>query len=469
MQETNRKPHVVIIPSPGMGHLIPVVEFAKLLHHHHHFSISLLLPSSSPPTTAQTTFLSSLPPAISPTFLPCVDSSLLPSNVAHEVTIHLTHFHSLSHVRSVLSSLSNVVALVTDLFGTDYFDVAREFNIPPYIYFTSNAFCLLSFFYFPKLHETVSCEYRDMAEPLVMPGCVPLYGKDFVDPAQDRQDEAYRVFFYQIKRYVLAEGIFVNSFLELEPGAIDALKTEDPNRPEIYPIGPIIKSGLGGEADECLSWLDQQPPGSVLFVCFGSGGTLSNEQINELAIGLENSGQRFLWVIRAPSNSSVESFFTQGSNEDNSFGFLPEGYLDRIKNRGFLVPSWAPQLKVLSHKSTGGFLSHCGWNSTLESIVYGVPMIAWPLYAEQRMNAVLLNEGIKVALRPKVTESGVVDADEIARVVKELLEGGAGKKARERIKELSELARKTTSEDGDSTKILSQVAQKWSQHSKVIN
>ncbi|XP_021748197.1 hydroquinone glucosyltransferase-like [Chenopodium quinoa] len=441
MQETNQKPHVVVIPSPGMGHLIPVVEFAKLLHHHHHFSISLLLPSSSPPTTAQTTFLSALPPAISLTFLPRVDSSLIPSNVAHEVTIHLTHFHCLSHVRSALSSLTNVVALVTDLFGTDYFDVAREFNVPPYMYFTTNAFCLLSFFHMPKLHETVSCEYRDMVEPLVLPGCVPLYGKDFVDPARDRQDEAYRVFLYQIKRYVLAEGIFENTFLDLEPGAIHALKTEDPNRPEIYPVGPIIKSDLGGEANEgleCLSWLDQQPPGSVLFVCFGSGGTLSNEQINELAIGLENSGQRFLWVVRAPSNSSQDSFFTQGSDKDDSFGFLPKGCLDRIKNRGLLVPSWAPQLKVLSHKSTGGFLSHCGWNSTLESIVYGLPMIAWPLYAEQRMSAVLLNEGIKVALRPKAKESGVVEADEIARVVKELMEGGEGKKAREKMKELSE-------------------------------
>ncbi|KMT20342.1 hypothetical protein BVRB_1g003410 [Beta vulgaris subsp. vulgaris] len=304
-----------------------------------------------------------------------------------------------------------------------------------------------------------------MEDPLVMPGCVPLYGKDFVDPVQDRNDEAYHVFLYHIQRYNMAEGIFVNSFVDLEPGPINALRSGDSNSTKIYPVGPVIQSGLGGDSDdrfECLTWLDREPPGSVLFVSFGSGGTLTYEQIIELAVGLEKSEQRFLWVVRAPSNSTFGSFFTQG-NKDNPFGFLPEGYLDRIKDRGLLVPSWAPQIKVLSHKSTGGFLTHCGWNSTLESIVYGVPLIAWPLYAEQKMNAVMLNEGLKVALRPKASESGLVEADEVARVVKDLMEGEEGKKAREKMKEFSELARKTRSQDGDSTRTLSQVAQIWSQ------
>ncbi|KAL2892041.1 Hydroquinone glucosyltransferase [Bienertia sinuspersici] len=466
--KNNTKQQIVIIPSPGMGHLIPLVEFAKLLHSHHHFSITILLPSSSPPTSAQTSFLATLPSAISYTFLPPIDTTMLPPNIAHEVILHRVHSRSIPYIRSTLASLSSVVALVTDIFGTDYFDVARETGIASYMYFTSTAFCLLFFFHFYRLHETVSCEYRDMKDPVVLPGCVPLYGKDFVDPVQNRNDEAYEVFLYLIKRYSLPEGIFVNSFLDLEPDAFNALKTEDPNRPEIYPVGPVIQYGLGRGADEgleCLSWLDRQKPGSVLFVSFGSGGTLSYEQINELAIGLEKSGESFLWVVRAPSDSAFGSFFTQGQGgkENNPFGFLPDGYVDRVKDRALLVPSWAPQIEVLSHVSTGGFLSHCGWNSTLESIVYGVPLIAWPLYAEQRMNAVMLNEGLKVALRPKAFESGLVEADEIARVVKDLMGGEEGIRARERIKELSELARKTRSEHGDSTKTLSQVAQKWNQ------
>nr|GFB34647.1 hydroquinone glucosyltransferase-like [Tanacetum cinerariifolium] len=136
-------------------------------------------------------------------------------------------------------------------------------------------------------------------------------------------------------------------------------------------------------------WLGKHPVSSVLFVSFGSGGTLSQEQINELAFGLEQSGQRFLWVIKSPHGTSNASYFNAQSHLD-PFGFLPDGFLDRVKDRGFLVSSWAPQVEILGHGSTGGFLTHCGWNSISESVVNGVPMIAWPLFAEQRMNAVLL-------------------------------------------------------------------------------
>lgn len=461
-------PLIVIVPSPGMGHLIPLVEFAKVLVSRFHFSVSLLLPTTAQPTKAQTTLLNSLPSSVSHNFLPTVDPAHLPDGVAHEVTISLTHAHSLSSIRAALGSLAQqaqVVALITDLFGTGLYTVARDLGIPPYLYFTSTAMCLLFLFHLPKLDETVSCEYRDMPEPLVLPGCVPLHGKDFVDPAQDRQDQAYHVLLDHVKRYVLAEGIFVNTFVDLEPGAIKTLQTEDPNVPPVYPVGPIIQSGLDDDShgSDCLKWLDRQPSGSVLFVSFGSGGTLSNEQLNELAIGLEISGHRFLWVVRSPNDhSSFGSFFSTQS-QDDPFGFLPTGFVDRIKDRGLLVPSWAPQIKVLSHGSTGGFLTHCGWNSTLESIVNGVPLIVWPLYAEQRMNAVMLNQGLKVALRPNASQRGLVEADEIARVVKELMDGDEGKKARYKMRELSDSAKRVTSENGESTKLLSEVASKWSQ------
>lgn len=312
----------------------------------------------------------------------------------------------------------------------------------------------------------MSCPYQDMEDPLVLPGCLPLHGKDFDEPTLDRQSEAYKLELYHAKRYNLSEGIFVNTFLDLEPGALHGLQTDDPKRTSIYPVGPIIRSGLGDGDDEleCLSWLDRQPRGSVLFVSFGSGGTLSFEQMTELAIGFEKSGQRFLWVVRSPNDkSSSGSFFSAQSHDDNTFGFLPKGYVDRINGRGLLVPFWAPQIKILAHESTGGFLSHCGWNSVLESIVYGVPLIAWPLYAEQRMNAVMLNEGLKVALRPKENDCGLVEADDIAKVVNDLVHGEEGKKARHRMKELSDAAKRARSVDGDSTKVLNEVAFKWCQ------
>ncbi|CAO2835512.1 unnamed protein product [Amaranthus hypochondriacus] len=316
--------------------------------------------------------------------------------------------------------------------------------------------CLLFAYHLPKLDKIVSCEYRDMPGPLGLPGCVPIYGVDFPEASQNRKNEAYKILLHHTERYKLAEGIFVNSFTDLESDALRVFQNEISDWPRVYPIGPIIQSGFGSDEYkwECLSWLDQQPIGSVLFVSFGSGGTLSYEQTIELAIGLEKSGQRFLWVVRDPNDSVSGSFFGE-CNDDESFGYLPEGYLDRIKGRGFLVPSWAPQIKILSHKSIGGFVSHCVWNSILKSIVYGVAVIAWPLYAEQKMNAVLLNEGVKVALRVKANENGVVEVDEIARIVKDLMEGEEGNKAREKMKVLSELVKKAMGEDGDAMKTLS--------------
>ena len=128
-------------------------------------------------------------------------------------------------------------------------------------------------------------------------------------------------------------------------------------------------------------------------------------------------------------------------------------------NKG--VPSWAPQVQILSHSSVGGFLTHCGWNSTLESVLHGVPLITWPLYAEQRMNAVVLCEDLKVGLRPRVGENGLVERKEIADVVKRLMEGREGGEMRKRMKKLEVAAVNALKEDGSSTKTLSELALMW--------
>lgn len=177
------------------------------------------------------------------------------------------------------------------------------------------------------------------------------------------------------------------------------------------------------------------------------------------------SEQRFLWVVRSPNDTVANATFfnLEKSQEDKDpVDFLPKGFLERTKGRGLVVPSWVPQAQVLSHGSTGGFLTHCGWNSTLESVVNGVPLIAWPLYAEQKMNAVMLTEDIKIALRAKPNnETGLVCRDEIAKAVKGLMEGEEGKSVRNRMKDLKEAAAKVLSENGSSTKALSEVTNKW--------
>jgi hydroquinone glucosyltransferase len=320
------------------------------------------------------------------------------------------------------------------------------------------------YFHLPELDEMFSCEYRDLPEPVKLPGCVPVHGSDFTDSVQDRKAEAYKRSLHRVKQYSLADGIMVNSFMDLEPGAFEALKKGGEGKPPVYPIGPLIQSGSNGgvdESDQCLRWLDKQPNRSVLYVSFGSGGTLSQEQLNELALGLEMSGQRFLWVVKSPHEKAANATYFNVHSMKDPFDFLPKGFLERTKEMGLVVPSWAPQNQVLSHGSTGGFLTHCGWNSTLESIVHVVPMIAWPLYAEQRMNAVLLADDLKVALRVKVNDKGLVGHKDIANYARGLIEGEEGKFLGNKMKEHKLVAEKALRKEGSSTKSLAEVAQIW--------
>lgn len=314
----------------------------------------------------------------------------------------------------------------------------------------------------PKLDETVSCEYGELEEKIRAPGCVPVYGEDLLDPVQERTNDAYKWILHHAKRLTMAEGIIVNSFKELEPGPIEALQEEESSdKPIVYPIGPLVN--MGSKSDEpdsdCLRWLDQQPSNSVLYVSFGSGGTLSHAQIIELALGLEMSSQRFLWVVRCPNDTISNATYFHNRNSDDPLPYLPEGFSDRTRDRGLVVPLWAPQAQILGHGSIYAFLTHCGWNSTLESIIHGVPLIAWPLYAEQRMNAVMLHEEVKVALRPKVGEDGLVGRVEIANVVNGLMM--EGNEIRSRMRKLKDDAQNVVSENGSSTNSLAQLANKW--------
>ncbi|KAL0547771.1 hypothetical protein IC582_012196 [Cucumis melo] len=460
-------PHLAILPSPGMGHLIPLIEFAKRLLSHHRLTFTFIIASDGPPSQPQQSLLNSLPSGIDHLFLPPLSFDDLPPDSKIETIITLTISRSLPSLRNVLKSMvpqSNLVGLVVDLFGTDAFDVAREFNISSYIFFPSTAMLLSFALFLPKLDESVVGEFRDHPEPIKIPGCIAIEGKDLLDPVQDRKNEAYKWTLHNAKRYALADGIFLNSFPELEPGAIKYLREEEPGKPLVYPIGPLVKIDADEKEEraECLKWLDEQPHGSVLFVSFGSGGTLKSAQIDELALGLEMSGQRFIWVVRSPSDKAADATYFSVHSQSDPLGFLPEGFLERTKNRGMVVPSWAPQAQILSHGSTGGFLTHCGWNSTLESVVNGIPLIAWPLYAEQRMNAVMLTEEINVSLKPKRNEkTGIVEKEEISKVVKSLLEGEEGKKLRRKMKELKEASEKAVGEDGSSTKIVTNLVNNW--------
>ncbi|CAN1822948.1 Hydroquinone glucosyltransferase [Linum perenne] len=467
----NNKVHVAVFASPGMGHIIPMIELSrKLVLNHLNCSATIIIPSLGPPPPAQIQLLKTLPPAVTHVLLPPVDPDTL-SHISTDAKLFLTVDRSMTHLRDTIRSLSEkfpVAALIADIFGTDAFDVAREFKMGAYFFVPSNALTLALCSYMPKLDAEVAGDYREMTEPIRLPGCRFAFPVADLHPSiLDRNSDAYQLLLRHSKRQRLADGFIVNSFMEAEGEIIQALRGDElaDGRP-IFPIGPILQSNTnstGTKQSECLEWLDNQPTSSVLFVSFGSGGTLSPEQLNELALGLESSGQRFLWVVRSPNTTSdTNASYIGPQSNSNPLTFLPQGFLDRTKGRGLAVAWWAPQIEVLSHRATGGFLNHCGWNSTMESIVNGVPLIAWPLHGDQKMVAVQLVEFLKIALRPKEEAGGgIIGREEIAKVARDLIEGEQGAAVRTRMSELKEAALNAVSEDGYSSKSLQELVLLW--------
>ncbi|KAF7844859.1 hydroquinone glucosyltransferase-like [Senna tora] len=478
--ESKSKTHIALVSIPAFSHQASILEFAKrLLHlHPHHFHVTCLIPTlphHSPPP-ASLPFLHSLPPSIHPLFLPPpnLDDVVPPHNTPLlQVHLQLALSRSMPSVRRALASLSGLSALVVDPFASEALEFAKELNAASYIYFPSSAMLLKLCLYAARLDTNVSgdCEFRDVSGFIEIPGCVPLRGIDLPDNLQERSGVAYRQFLQRCKRYRLAEGFFVNTFVEMERDVIGTLTGEDADLEDqedegatnVYPVGPIIQSGSNPQqsGSDCLRWLDTQPPNSVLYVSFGSGGSLSGDQIKELALGLELSNSRFLWVnVKPPSDKASASYLSTNENESPE-AFLPKGFVERTKERGMVMSCWAPQVEVLGHSATGGFLSHCGWNSVLESVVKGVPLIAWPLFAEQRTNAAMLVDGLKVAVRAPEVGDGVMEKEEIAKVIKSLMEGEEGKEVRRRMKKLKDDAVAAVTEDGSSTRTLSELAMKW--------
>ncbi|KAK6935503.1 UDP-glucuronosyl/UDP-glucosyltransferase [Dillenia turbinata] len=419
------------------------IEFAKrlIILNQSNFIFTFLIPNTGSALEAQNKALESTPKSINAVFLPPVSLDDISEETPLEARIGLTLSRSIPSLRDsrkvLLKLKSSVEALVVDLFGVEALDVAREFGVLPYIFFPCSSLFLSFLFHLPSLSQAPSFECMNLDEEVQLPGCEPVQKRDLVAPDQDKTDEGFGMIIQISRRIPMASGIMVNSFFELEKGSFKAFKEDGSRFPLVYPVGPLIQTGSTEMSNsECLKWLDHQPRCSVLFVSFGSGGTLSEEQLTELAFGLEMSGQRFLWVTGSPNNeASHATFFTLQSSKD-PFDFLPKGFTERTKNIGLVVPSWAPQLQVLSHCSTGGFLTHCGWNSILESIVHGVPLIAWPLFGDQRMNATMVSVGLKVGIRMKKNGSGVVERAEIANHVKSLMVGEEGKMMRERMVEL---------------------------------
>lgn len=304
------------------------------------------------------------------------------------------------------------------------------------------------------IHNTTSESFKDMRSYIEVPGTPPIYCLDMPVTLLDRNFNSYKNVMKISANMTKAKGLIVNSFAALEPRFMKALSNGEHNpngpTPQLYFVGPLIRGDSSDNSnDKCLNWLNSQPKKSVVVLIFGSMGKFKKDQLMEIAKGLEKSGQRFLWVVRnpPPENEKEHAFALK---EPELGDLLPGGFLSRTEEKGLVVKNWAPQGEILRHKSVGGFVCHCGWNSVLEAMHAGVPLIAWPLYAEQKMNRVHLVEGIKVALWLKMSEDGFVTADELAERLKELMVEESGKKLREHVEEMSASAKAAVVDGGSS-------------------
>ncbi|KAJ9679128.1 hypothetical protein PVL29_021148 [Vitis rotundifolia] len=428
------KPHAVLLASPGLGHLIPVLELAKRLVTHHGFHVTVFaITASASPAESQPLRSAASSKLLHVVELPSADiSSLVDADAAVVTRIVVMMRETIPRFRAAISAMKVPPSLmIVDLFGFEALEIP-EFDMPKYTYVPSTAWFLALTLYVPTLDVEVKGEYVDRAEPLQLPGCKPVRPEDVVDPMLERRNQQYLEYMRMGVGITKADGILSNTWEDLEPTTLKALRDHKAMaqfaKVPIYPVGPLTRPVGKEEArGELLDWLDLQPADSVIYVSFGSGGTHSSEQLAELAWGLELSQQRFIWVVRPPiENDPSGSFFTTGKGGEHPSDYLPEGFLTRTKNVGVVVPLWAPQVEILSHPSVGGFLSHCGWGSTLESILSGVPMVAWPLYSEQRLNATMLTEELGIAVRPEVlpTKRVVMEENHLRERAKEVMKSG---------------------------------------------
>ncbi|XP_059461013.1 UDP-glycosyltransferase 88F3-like [Corylus avellana] len=370
MQDT-----IVLLPAPGMGHIISMIELGKLILHHygHKFSITILLTTGFIPDSSGVTSyihrISQSNPSISFHHLPSVSVDTTPTRSGAAIAFEFIRL-SLAHATDSLqqiSSSSTIRSLIIDVFCTSALPTAKNLNLPVYYFFTSGAYCLAAFLYLPKIYKQTTKSFKDLTTTdLHFPGMSsPLKATHMPQPTLDRDDPAYCDTLYFCSHLPKSNGIIANTFEDLEPKALktiaDGVCVPDSPTPPVYCIGPLIADAeerAGEDGNECLSWLDSQPSRSVVFLCFGSRGSFSVAQVKEVAYGLERSGQRFLWVVKKPPRDEKTKQAENFTAEFDLEGVLPEGFLERTKDRGMVVKTWAPQVDVLRKEAVGGFVTH---------------------------------------------------------------------------------------------------------------
>ncbi|CAL5377703.1 unnamed protein product [Camellia sinensis] len=473
-----KKPHhAVCIPYPAQGHVNPMLKLAKLLHYrgfhitfvNTEYNHQRLLRSRGTnavhglPDFQFETIPDGLPPseANSTQDIP----SLSESTSKNCIVPFRNLLSKLNDTSSSSSDVPPVTCIVSDGCMSFTLKAAQEFGVPEILFWTTSACGFLAYTHYKHLVERglvplkdASCLTNGYLETTIdwIPGMNNIRLKDLPSfiRTTDPNDIMLNLLIHESEAAFKAFAIVLNTFDALERAAVDSLSS---NLPPIYTIGPLhlilnqisdhrlksIDTNFWKEQPECIDWLDSQQPNSVVYLNFGSITVMTAQQLTEFAWGLANSEKKFLWVIR-PDIVSGDT------------AILPSEFVAETKNRGVLA-SWCPQEQVLNHPAIGGFLTHSGWNSTIESISGGVPMICWPFFAEQQTNCWYScgEWGIGLEIDSDVKR------EEVEKLVRELMEGEKGKEMKRNAVEWKKKAEEAVGAGGSSSfnldKLFSQV------------
>ncbi|XP_068335135.1 7-deoxyloganetin glucosyltransferase-like [Pyrus communis] len=456
------KPHVVCTPLPLPSHVKAMLKLAKLLHHKG-FHITFINTEYN-----HKRFLKSLGPN-SLDGLPDFRYETIPDGLSDIDTRQDLPLLLESIVKNFLAPFCNllkrlkdnnppVTCMVSDGFLPSTITAAHEIGVPVVIFFTFAAAGFLGSKQYPVLVEkgiaplkdesSLTNGFLDMAIDWV-PGMKGIRLRDLPTcfRTTDPNDTVFKFSLAAVEGVHDASAVVVHTFDALEPDALSALSSMPP---PVYAIGPLqllldqlpkdpLKSmgySLWKEETECLEWLNTKAQNSVVYVNFGSLIFLTPQQILEFGWGLANSKLPFLWAIR-PDLVLGES------------AILPPEFEFETKERS-LIPSWCPQEQVLNHPAVGGFLTHSGWNSTIESLCAGVPMLCWPIFAEQTTNCYYTCNDWGCGLEIE----NDVKRDDVEKLVRELMEGEKGKEMKNKAMEWKKLAEEASSPHGSSSRTL---------------
>ncbi|KAL4341629.1 hypothetical protein GQ457_08G018810 [Hibiscus cannabinus] len=487
MTLNSTKPHFVLIPFMCQGHLLPLIDIGRSLAKRDVTVTIITTPLNAARFGAgiNRDIESGLPISVLELRFPAAEAGL-PDGC--ETVDNLPSMHLMSNFHAAMSMLQQPLekllhelkphpnCIIHDKHFTWMAEIASKLQIPRVLFDGKSCFALLCAHNIStsKVHECVSD-----GEPFAVPGLSDriefttgqLPGN--LNPRSNMKELSKRITAAEEGAY----GLIVNSFEELESEyakSYGKIKEQ-----KVWCVGPaslcnkddIDKAKRGNEAltdeNQCLKWLDSWPASSVIYVCFGSLNRLTPPQLMELGLALEASTKPFIWVIRG------------GHKREEMEKWLAEtGFEERVKGRGVLIRGWAPQLLILSHPSIGGFVTHCGWNSTVEGICAGVPMITWPLFAEQFFNEKQLVQVLKVGVGVGVEfvvhmgeedKYGVlVKSEDIKKAIGSIMdEGEEGEERRNRARNLAEMAKTAVEEGGSSYLNIARLIEDIRQHATI--